>query len=139
MTIYSLKDFKVSLEHLRKKNAYRSIEADLIELLFDKTVEELKAGTCLNQSNETPYIKRRINGSGGYRVYYLLIIREDNLYLMYIHPKTGPFGSPNLKSEAITDLYKEVLKAITDDDLYLVTLSENRKSLLFEDKSERKK
>lgn len=131
MVIYCVEDFKILVERYKKKAAYRNIEPELIEFLFDKTIEELKAGTCLNNNSEIPYIKKRINGSGGYRLYYLIMIKDDNLYLMYIHPKTGPFAASNLSADAITELYTEVSDAITHKNLFIVTSSEDRKTLKF--------
>ena len=80
MNIYCLEDFKVEFEKLKKKNSYKLIESQTIEYFFNKTVSELASGVCLNNSNDTPYIKKRLNGSGGFRFYFLLIIKQQNLY-----------------------------------------------------------
>src|ERR1700685_1311951 len=109
MTIFCLDDFKTEVERLKRKNSYRDIEPDLIKYFFNTSIDKLKSGTRLNNSEITPYIKKRINGSGGYRIYYLLIIKEEKVYLIYVHPKTGPFGSPNITEEAKAELYKDAL------------------------------
>lgn len=87
MTILCLEDFKVEFEKLKKKNSYSSIERDIIECFFDKDIEQLKSGTRLNNDDDRPYIKKRINGSGGFRVYYFLLIVRETVYLMFLHPK----------------------------------------------------
>ena len=92
MKIYCIEDFKVQFEKLKKKNSYSSIENDLIDYFFNKEIGQLTSGTRLNNSDETPYIKKRINGSGGFRIYFLLIIRLDNVHLVFLHPKTGSLG-----------------------------------------------
>ncbi len=65
MTLFCLEDFKVEFEKLKKKNSYSSIEKDAIEYFFNKEIEDLKSGARLNNSDETPYIKKRLKGSGG--------------------------------------------------------------------------
>jgi hypothetical protein len=76
MTILCIEDFKVEFEKLKKKNSYSSIEEDIIEYFFDKEKQQLTSGTRLNNSDDTPYIKKRLNGSGGFRIYFLLIIKN---------------------------------------------------------------
>lgn len=129
MTIYCIEQFKVEFENLKSKKLYRSLEKEIIDYFFDRTVSELSSGIRLNNSTITPYIKKRLNGSGGFRVYYLLIINKENVYLMYVHPKTGPSGSENILDSAKAELYKEVLKAIESNNLYLI-LKDNG-SLIF--------
>ncbi len=129
MTIYFIEQFKVEFENLKSKKLYRSLEKEIIDYFFDRTVSELSSGIRLNNSTITPYIKKRLNGSGGFRVYYLLIINKENVYLMYVHPKTGPSGSENILDSAKAELYKEVLKAIESNNLYLI-LKDNG-SLIF--------
>jgi len=87
MDLYCLEDFKVEFEKLNSKKSSKTIEKDLINYFFDKSSQELSSGTRLNNSDVIPYIKKRLRGSGGFRCYYLLIIKDDALYLMFVHPK----------------------------------------------------
>ncbi|MCS3797849.1 hypothetical protein [Niastella sp. OAS944] len=121
MTIYCLDDFKAEYEKLKKKDSYSSLEKDIIDHFFDKDVTALKAGTRLNNSDDSPYIKKRLSGSGGFRVYYLLIVKNENLYLMFVHPKSGSLGYDNITDESKAALYKKVLACIKTNDLYVVT------------------
>lgn len=123
--------FKSQIELLKRKNSYREIEKIVIDYIFDKASEDLKSGTCLNNNLQIPFIKKRLGGSGGYRIYYLLKPKDKKLYLMFIHPKTGPYGSPNLTDEGKTEIYKEVANAIDKNNLYEVTCSENKSTLIF--------
>ncbi len=109
MKIFCIADFKVEFEKLKSKNSYNSIEADVIDYFFNKSVQDLSSGTRLNNSSETPYIKKRINGKGGFRFYFLLIIKDENLFLMFVHPKTGSLGYENITDESKSYLYKRVL------------------------------
>ena len=98
---------------------------------FGKNAQELSSGVRLNNSSETPYIKKGINGSGGFRFYYLLIIKDEKLYLMFVHPKTGTLGSENITDESKAYLYKKVLESIKSNDLYQLTLNEENKKIDF--------
>jgi hypothetical protein len=37
-----------------------------------------------------------------------LIIKDEKLYLMFVHPKTGALGSENITDESKAYLYKKV-------------------------------
>ena len=131
MDIFCLEDFKVEFEKLKGKKSYSSIEDDIIKYFFGINAQELSSGVRLNNSSETPYIKKRINGSGGFRFYYLLIIKDEKLYLMFVHPKTGALGSENITDESKAYLYKKVLDSIKSNDLYQLTLNEENKKIDF--------
>ncbi len=131
MTIFCLEEFKIAFEKLKSKKSYNTIENDIIDYFFGKSIEELAAGTRLNNNNETPYIKKRLNGSGGFRIYFLLIIKDENLYLMFVHPKTGKLGSENITDESKAELYKKVVECIKNNDLYELTLNIEVPSIIF--------
>ncbi len=89
------------------------------------------SGTRLNNSNETPYIKKRINGRGGFRFYFLLIIKDENLYLMFVHPKTGSLGYENITDKSKAYLYKKILECIKTKDLLELTLNSEKTNIIF--------
>lgn len=130
MKIYCIEDFKKEYEKLKKKKSYNAIEKDIIDYFFGKSTSELCSGTRLNNSVSEPYIKTRIKGSGGFRVYFLLLIKKGKLYLMFIHPKTGSMGADNITDDSKAKLYKQVLEGIKDKNLYSI-FEENNK-LIFE-------
>ena len=76
MEIFCIHEFKEEYDKLNSKKAYRGIEKELIEYFFGKTISELNNGICLNNSITTPYIKKRLKGSGGYRYYYLYYCKK---------------------------------------------------------------
>jgi len=131
MNIYCLEDFKVEFEKLNSKKSYNSFEQEIISYFFGKTKEQLCSGTRLNNCDKTPYIKKRLRGSGGFRCYFLLILKNDNLYLMFAHPKTGSMGASNIEDKSKAYLYKKVLNCIKSDDLYLLELDDKGKSINF--------
>ena len=131
MNIFCLAEFKVEFEKLKSKNSYSSIESDMIDYFFNKTVEELSTGTRLNNSSTTPYIKKRINGRGGFRFYFLLIIKDENLFLMFVHPKAGSLGNENITDESKAYLYKKVLECIKANELFELTLDLHGNHIIF--------
>lgn len=131
MNIFCLAEFKIEFEKLKSKNSYNSIEKDVIDYFFDKSVQDLSSGTRLNNSNETPYIKKRINGRGGFRFYFLLIIKDENLYLMFVHPKTGSLGYENITDESKAYLYKKILECIKTKELLELTLNSEKTNIIF--------
>ena len=126
MTIFCLEDFKVQFEKLKKKNSYSSIEGDIIEYFFDKEIQQISSGTRLNNSDDAPYIKKRLNGSGGFRIYFLLLMKDENIYLMFLHPKTGSLGYENITEDSKALLYKKVLECIKTNNLYQVSVEKNK-------------
>lgn len=127
MKIFCLQDFKDAFEKLLSNKSYKTIEKDLIDYFFNKSFQNLCSGTRLNNSSETPYIKKRLNGSGGFRCYFLLIMKDENLYLMFVHPKTGSMGAENITDESKAYLYKKVLACIKSNDLFEVSLDKSVK------------
>ena len=132
MELFCLDDFKVEFEKLVSKKSYNDIEKELINYFFDKTIEDLKSGTRLNNSDEFPYIKKRLKGKGGYRFYFLLLVKNEALYLMFVHPKTGVKGSSNITDDSKTYLYKKVLDCIKSEDLYRLVLNDSKDKVIFE-------
>tara|TARA_R110002049_G_scaffold260611_1_gene436514 strand:- start:335 stop:748 length:414 start_codon:yes stop_codon:yes gene_type:complete len=132
MELYCLEDFKVEFEKLKSKKSYRTIEQEIINYFFDKTLAQLRSGTRLNHSDEVPYIKKRLGGRGGFRIYFLLVIKNESLYLMFVHPKTGTQGSENITDESKAYLYKKVLECIESEDLYKLSLDDSKKKIQFD-------
>lgn len=132
MKIYCLEDFKFAFEKLKSKNSYKSIEQDTINYFFNKSSSDLSPGTRLNNSDLTPYIKKRLGGRGGFRFYYLLLIKDDRIYLMYVHPKTGVYGAENITDESKAMLYKKLLTSIENKNLYQLFLNSTEKNIIFQ-------
>lgn len=124
--IYCLEDFKDKFEKLSSNKKYKDLESEIIDYFFEKEIADVISGTRLNHSDTEPYIKKRIAGSGGYRVYFLLLIKKEKLYLMFVHPKTGPEGSDNITDESKAYLYKKILKYIKEEQLYKLSIENGR-------------
>jgi hypothetical protein len=132
MNIFCLEDFKTEFDKLNSKKSYNKLEEEIIEFFFNKSSQELRSGTRLNNSDETPYIKKRLGGRGGFRVYFFLVIINDSLYLMFVHPKSGSLGSDNITDESKAYLYKKVLQCIHSKELYKLSLNDSKRKINFE-------
>ncbi len=126
LAVFCIHDFKSEIEKLRRKNSYSDIEQQIINYFFDKKADDLFSGVLLNNNHEIPYIKKRLGGSAKYRAYYYMVIKNNCLYLMYVHPKTGSLGIDNLNTQHIRQLYKNVLEAIKSNQVFRVTHENNK-------------
>jgi len=131
MNVFCLSQFKIEVEKLRRKNSYSSIDSDIIDNFINKTIQEVQNGTRLNGNNINPYIKKRLDGRGGFRVYFLLIIHKNSVYLMFVHPKTGASGSDNINDNFKKSLYKDAIEAIETNNLFSVSSNEKGDMLVF--------
>lgn len=122
MKFFCIKDFKIQYEKLTKQNHYRNLPQELIKYFHNKSAEELLSGIRLNNCDKAPYIKKRVQGRGGYRFYFLLLINESRLYWLFVHPKTGPDGADNITDDSKKKLYKAILECIKSNDLYEVNV-----------------
>lgn len=130
MRIFCTNYFKESFERLKGKKPYRDLEAEIIQYFFGKSVPQLTNGTRLNQIKNKPFIKKRLQGSGGYRVYYLLLIDSEKLYLLFVHPKTGPDGSQNITDESKALIYRHAFEANDGQNHWEMTVK-NETQILF--------
>lgn len=134
MDVYCTRRFQEEFSKLTGKKSYRDLPKVLLEFLDGKSIGEVTNGVFLNNNTITPFIKKRLTGSGGYRVYFLSVVVKDTVYLAFIHPKTGSLGSANLKKGAAADLLSEILDAIDTNKLIKLMFDANSKSIVFEDK-----
>jgi len=127
MKVFCLTEFKDEFEKLLKSNSYKDLEKQIIDFFFGKKPDEFfGTGRRLNGTNEIPFIKMRLEGRSGYRFYYLLIIKNDELYLMFLHPKTGPNKADNITKDFKKIIYNAVLIAIKDNNLFEVSVSNSK-------------
>lgn len=130
MKIFCTAEFEKIFKKLSRKNAYRDLEREIIDYFFVEKID-FSGGRRLGGHAENPYIKKRLGGSGGYRTYFYVIVKDNNLYLMFLHPKTGPDGSPNITDDAKTQLLKDLILDIKLGRLLSVTKHETKKQLIF--------
>lgn len=131
MNLYCTKEFKTQFLQLKKKNNYQDLEKIIIDYFFGKTIEELKDGRLLNGSETHPFIKKRLPHASGYRLYFYIIIKDDCLYLTWVHPKTGPMGDLNVGPVFKKKIQKDVIAAAENKDIYTVSVSKEKDELEF--------
>jgi hypothetical protein len=123
MEIYCTVEFKFEFDKLMRKNSYKNLETALVEYFFakDLQIENLKLGRNLIKNNENPFIRNRILGSSGYRCYHYLLIKDNKVYLTYIHPKTGVRGVSNTEKSKNKLLLNNLIDDIKNNNLITVT------------------
>lgn len=135
MHLYCLAAFKEAVEKLNKSKAHATLEKTIVDYYHGKTIQEVASGVNLNNSDTTPYLKKRLEGSGGYRVYSLLLIKEECAYLLFVHAKTGPGGSENITDAAKKEFYKQInICILADKGLFSVECDAVKGRLLFSTK-----
>ncbi len=121
MDIDCTPEFKQEFEKLKKNKSYHSLVSTLVDFLSNND-HNFATGSNLNHNDKTPYIKKRINGAGGYRLYYYYIIVNQRITLMFIHPKTGSSGFESVSVTKRNQLLEDREKCILDKDLYKIVI-----------------
>jgi hypothetical protein len=129
MKIFCTEGFKNEYDALIKKKSYQSLEKQIIKFFIGTTVDQVNSSNTLNGGYPNPFIKKRLEGSGGYRIYYYLYIAKENIYLSFVHPKTGSMGRANITNKEIAALMTDTANAIETNNLY--TLSKENEKLVF--------
>lgn len=139
MEFYCTNRFEAEFNKLKSHNKYKEIEADIISYFFQKKqATDFQSGQRLNGHNPDPYIKKRLEGSGGFRIYYYLLIKNGKLFLMFVHPKTGSEGYENIGDEFKASIYKDVLDDIKNKTYLKVKYNAETKAIEFEKLSKEK-
>ena len=121
MGLYCTGEFRDEVEKLRKTGSHAGIEADIIEAYCNTTFAEWRTGDLLfavpTGAPDALFLKRRLDGRGGFRVYGIAKVRAQSFYLGFIHPKTGRFGGENLTDEKRKWVPKHILSCIKSGEL----------------------
>lgn len=128
MQIFCTSEFKTEFKKLIGKKSYSDLKNELISYFF---IKKKISGTRLNASIYPPLIKKRLKGKGGYRVYFLWYIKNDKLYLMYVHPKTGVYGVSNIDSKLLKELSQKLYNDIKNNTVFEMIYDTEKKSLTF--------
>lgn len=105
MEICCLSEFKQQYNKLLKKKSYSSVSSEIYHFFYNKEIEDFRnIGANINNDIKRPFIKKRLKGRGGFRLYYYLYIKNDEVYLAFVHPKTGSLGIENINDDFKIDL-----------------------------------
>ena len=109
--LYCTDVFRREIERLRKNNSYASVDQIIIDHYCNATFVQACTGDVLSAMPNLLFVKKRLDGSGGYRIYVVAIKRERAIYLGFIHPKTGSYGADNVTPEKKKAILRDVLSA----------------------------
>ncbi len=131
MTILATPEFKFEFEKLIKINSYSYLSKEIIETYFEKKIEDCLGGVRLNGHSPNPFLKKKLGGRGGSRLYLVAVVAKDKIYLSFIHPKAGSAGYENISNEKKTKLLDTLRECVLKYDLYELSCSEDRKNIIF--------
>jgi len=137
-------DFITEVRKILKSKAHADCENALIESIYKKTMDEIvQVGSTkkIGGTNETPFVRKRLEGagtgkSGGYRLYFWAFKVDDEIHLLFIHPKTGRRSSTNITSEYQKQLAKDFVGLRDNGDMILTKLSKTKTRIILDDEKE---
>lgn len=139
MNVFVTEEFLSELKLISKTKSHSNCESEIINSVFNSSIDEIKnIGTKRlgGQADKNPFLKKRIGSenagkSSGYRLYFWLFIQEENIYLLFIHPKTGRRSAANISGAKQKELIK-TFKKCRDENLFLeIELDRRRNHLIF--------
>lgn len=119
MNVYVSKEFKKRFLKLKKKPSYKDIGSLISQLFFDKNFSDLLSGARIHSIPGKSFIKKRLGGRGGFRIYYIAEETTENIFLLFIHPKYGPFAQSNIQSEEKVSCLRELKEGKRNKTLLL--------------------
>jgi len=137
MQIFFTQEFIDEVTLISKANSHSDCELSLIHSIFNKNIDEIKnTGTKRlgGDPNKNPFLRKRIvtsnsGKSSGYRLYLWVFYFENNIYLLYIHPKTGRRSGTNLTPEKQKELVK-TFKENRDNNTFIRTELNNKNKIV---------
>jgi hypothetical protein len=114
MDFFTTEEFIFEVTKLLKSKSHSDCEIEIINSLFTSSIDEIKNIACTRiggDANKSPFLRKRIetlNGgkSGGYRLYFWLMIQDEDVFLLFIHPKKGRKSGTNITTEKQMELVK---------------------------------
>ena len=134
MKLYCTPEFLAEYTRLTKNNSYSALEVEIISKLCNATAQQVASvgATTLAPLGKVLFVKKRLNGSGGFRCYLLTVVVDDEVFLGFVHPKSGTFGGDNVTDAKKKEVLEQLLAARSNKDLYCVKPdSANPKKLAF--------
>lgn len=122
MEVLLTDEFVSELKAISKTPSHTDCEQDLIAALFNKESSEIRTG-CKRlggDAEKSPFLRKRVESansgkSSGYRIYLWLFEIHDNIYLLFIHPKSGRRSASNITHDKQRELVR-TFKTLRDDN-----------------------
>lgn len=144
MRVFMSPTFIKEVRKLLKSKDHADCEQVIIESIYNRTLEEvIQGGTTkkLGGGPDTPFVRRRMQSQGkgksaGYRLYLWAFKIEDDIYLLYIHPKTGRRSAANISPEYQKELVIAFKKLRDSGGMIMTGLSRDGLKIMNADKTE---
>lgn len=121
MKVHCTKEFKTEFEKICKNKTYSDCRQVLIDyFLSDLEYSKVATGNRLYGPADKSLIKKRLPSADKYRFYFFGFNASECVYLTFVHPKTGPLGSPNITDDYKKKMHSEALAAINSENYYHV-------------------
>lgn len=139
MNIFVTEEFISEVKAIIKSKSHDACEFDLIESIFNKNIDEIKnIGTKRlgGVPDKNPFLRKRVGSenkskSEGYRLYFWLLIEDENVYLMFIHPKTGRRSATNITTDKQKELVKTFKLYRDEGKFILIELNKKGTEIIF--------
>lgn len=131
MNVFCLSRFETEFNKLIRKPSYKNLPELLCKHFAGKAIEDIQSGTLLNANSEIPFIKKRLGGSGGYRLCYYVIVLNGNVFLTGVHAKSGSMGFSNYSDAAYKKMKDDFAEAIKSSNYKKVVFDTKKKRISF--------
>jgi len=139
MDIFLTTEFVSEVTSILKNNSYADCEDSLIGSIFTQKIDQIKSTGCKRlggNADSNPFLRKRIEiahagKSGGYRLYFWLFIKEENVYLLFIHPKAGKKGGENLTVEKQKELVNTFKTCKNNGTFIQVEYDNNQNKIIY--------
>ncbi len=130
--------FIKEVRKLIRSKGHSECESLLIHSVYTGSCDEvIQGGTAkkLGGGLNTPFVRRRIlakdaGKSSGYRLYLWAFRTQDEIHLLFIHPKVGRRSATNITAEYQRELVKEFKKFRDNDQMVLTGLSDDGRKIV---------
>lgn len=136
MDIFFTKECGKNLKKICKNPSHEHLLTELYDFFQDKNSQEKwQTGYRISQGpNGGLFLKDRIEGSGGYRFYFLVTVSEEDVTISSFYPKKGKYSKDDLSTKEVKESLKSAIQSKTNCNRFQVNFdSENKKILLVEE------
>ena len=133
--------FIAEVRLILKSKAHSDCEQAIIDAIYQSTMDEIvQVGNTkkIGGTEDTPFVRKRLEGmgtgsSGGYRLYLWAFKVNDDIHLLFIHPKKGRRSSTNLSKKGQRLVVADFKKFRAANTMVLTRLSNCQTQILQDD------
>ena len=144
MDFFTTEEFIIEVTKLLKSKSHFDCEIEIISSILSSNIEQIKNIACKRiggDANKSPFLRKNVetsNGgkSGGYRLYFWLMVQDEDVFLLFIHPKKGRYSSPNITPKKQIELVQTFKSSRESDRFIKIELNETKNKIVYsKDKS----